>query len=69
MVGDESKVGKRTGKDEAQGKATFVSMMGVDGAREQARRLRDQAIQHLDIFEEKADPLRDMAHFVVNRVS
>ena len=69
VVGDESKVGKRTGKDEAQGKATFVSMMGVDGAREQARRLRDQAIQHLDIFEEKADPLRDMAHFVVNRVS
>lgn len=69
VVGDEAEVGKRTGKDEAQGKATFVSLMGIDGAREQAQRLRDQAIQHLDIFEKKADPLRDMAHFVVNRVS
>ena len=69
VVGDEAQVGKRTGKDEAQGKATFVSMMGIDGAREQAQRLGDQAIQHLDIFAEKADPLRDMAHFIVHRAS
>lgn len=68
-VGDEAQVGKRIGKDEAQGKATFVSLMGVEGAREQAQRLGDQAIEHLEIFEEKADPLRDMAHFVVNRVA
>ena len=68
-VGNEAEVGKRTGKDEAQGKATFVSLMGVEGARDQAQRLGDQAIEHLEIFEEKADPLRDMAHFVVNRVA
>lgn len=68
-VGDPAQVGKRLGKDEAQGKATFVSLMGVDGARDQARRLGDQAIEHLEIFEEKADPLRDMAHFVVNRIA
>jgi len=69
VVGDEHQVGKHVGKDEAQGKATFVSMMGIDGARDQARSLGDQAIQHLDIFTEKADPLRDMARFVVNRAS
>jgi len=69
VLGTEEEVGKRTGKDEEQGKATFVSLMGVDGARDQALRLRDQAIEHLNEFDEKADPLRDMAHFVVNRVS
>lgn len=69
VLGTEEQVGKRTGKDEEQGKATFVSLMGVDGARDQALRLRDQAIEHLVSFEEKADHLRDMAHFVVNRVS
>lgn len=62
-------LGKRAGKDHEQGKATFVSMMGIENAREQAHILRDQAIEHLDVFEAKADPLRDMAHFVVNRVS
>ena len=69
VLGTEEEVGKRTGKDEEQGKATFVSLMGVDGARDQALRLRDQAIEHLESFEEKADYLRDMAHFVVDRVS
>jgi len=69
VIGDEDLMGKRIGKDEDQGKATFVSILGVEGAREQAMRLRDQAIEHLVTFDKKADPLRDMAHFVVNRVS
>ena len=69
VLGTEEDVGKRTGKDAEQGKATFVSLMGVDGARAQALRLRDQAIEHLESFAKKADPLRDMAQFVVNRVS
>ncbi len=69
VTGDEDDVGKRIGKDAEQGKATFVSLMGVDHARDQAQLLRDQAIEQLEVFGEKADPLRDMAHFVVNRVS
>jgi len=68
-TGDCDQVGKRTGKDAEQGKATFVSLMGIDAAREQAILLRDQAIDQLDIFGDKADPLRDIAYFVVNRVS
>ncbi len=68
-TGNEEELGKRTNKDAGQGKATFVSLMGIDQARDQAARLRDQAIDQLNVFEEKADPLRDMAHFVVNRVS
>ena len=67
VEGDEKEVGKKTGKDQEAGKATFVSLMGVERARGQARMLADQAIQHLDLFAEKADPLRDLARFVIER--
>ena len=67
VEGDEREVGKKTGKDQDAGKATFVSLMGVERARGQARMLADQAIQHLDLFAEKADPLRDLARFVIER--
>lgn len=67
--GDEATVGKKTGKDQTQGKASFVTMMGADGAREQARVLSAQAVEHLAIYEKKADPLRDLASFVVERLS
>ena len=65
--GDEKEVGKKTGKDAAAGKATFVSLMGLERARAQAQLLSQQAIQHLEIFSEKADPLRKLAQFVVDR--
>jgi farnesyl diphosphate synthase len=67
VEGSPEEVGKKTGKDEAAGKATFVSLLGRDRARAQADMLADQAIQHLELFEEKADPLRDLAKFVVER--
>lgn len=62
-------VGKATGKDAARGKATFVSLMGADRARGQAAMLADQAVQHLDDFSDAADPLRDLARYVVERKS
>lgn len=66
-VGSEKDLGKKVRKDAEAGKATFVSILGVERAREQARILADQAVAHLDLFEEKADLLRDMARFVVER--
>ena len=51
----------------AAGKATFVSILGLERARAQARMLADQAIQHLDLFDERADLLRQAAHFVITR--
>lgn len=69
VEGDEGEVGKRTGKDKAAGKATFVTLMGPERARAQSEILADQAVQHLEIFVEKADPLRALAWFVVNRRS
>ena len=49
------------------GKATFVSLLGVERARQQAQMLADQAIAHLDQFGEPATFLRRLARFVVQR--
>jgi len=65
--GSEADIGKSVGKDAAAGKATFVSILGPDQARVQAEMLADQAVQHLDLFEENADLLRQVAGFVVER--
>jgi farnesyl diphosphate synthase len=65
--GTEEEVGKKTGKDAARGKATFVSLLGAERARAQARMLAEQAAKHLDLFAEKADLLRDVARWVVDR--
>ena len=67
VEGDAEQVGKRVGKDADAGKATFVSLLGVERAREQARMLADQACAHLDPFGDKADLLRATARFVVER--
>ena len=67
IEGLEDEVGKAVGKDEAAGKATIVSLMGLDQARDQAQILADQAIEHLQDFGEKADLLRALAHFAVKR--
>ena len=44
-----------------------MTILGVERAREQARLLTDQAVRHLEIFEDRADDLRAIAQFVLNR--
>ena len=65
--GDAETAGKRVGKDADAGKATFVSLMGEAAAREQARMLVDQAIEHLGKHGEEADLLRAIAAYAVER--
>ncbi|MDP7427200.1 MAG: polyprenyl synthetase family protein [Alphaproteobacteria bacterium] len=67
--GDTSQLGKPVGSDAAAGKSTFVSVLGPERARTQARMLAEQAIKHLDPFAEKAELLRDLTHFVIERRS
>ncbi len=67
--GSAADVGKKTGKDAARGKATFVSILGIERARSQADMLAEQACRHLDMFAERAELLRQLARFVVERKS
>jgi farnesyl diphosphate synthase len=67
--GDEAKTGKALRKDAGQGKATFVSLMGAEQARHQAKALSEQAIGHLAGHGKEADLLRELARFVVERES
>jgi len=62
-----AETGKRTGKDAEAGKATLVTLLGVERARLQAERLAEQAIRHLDSFGERADLLRALAAYTVQR--
>jgi farnesyl diphosphate synthase len=67
--GDQATVGKAVRKDADAGKATFVSLLGTDRARAQADMLADQAIAHLECFDDTADMLRQTARFIVERKS
>jgi len=69
VEGSVEEVGKAVNKDEDAGKATFVSILGVERARFQANQLADQAIAHLALFGDKADLLCQAAKFVVERKS
>jgi farnesyl diphosphate synthase len=69
VEGSTAETGKPVGADAAAGKATFVSILGVDRARAQAELLINQAVAHLDLFEQRAELLRQVARFVVNRRS
>jgi farnesyl diphosphate synthase len=67
--GDAAAVGKDLRRDAEAGKATFVSILGLDRARSQARLLAEQAAAHLEPFGEQAELLRAVARFVVERKS
>ncbi len=67
VTGNAATVGKALGKDGAAGKATFVSLMGLDGAKRRADLLVQEACDSLSGFGDDAEPLRDAARFVLTR--
>ncbi|GHC55731.1 polyprenyl synthetase family protein [Neogemmobacter tilapiae] len=67
VTGDTATTGKRVGKDAAAGKATFVSLLGLDAARAKAQALLDQACTALAPYGDKAEDLRAAARFVIAR--
>lgn len=67
VEGDAVIAGKALQKDEAAGKATFLSLLGLDRARAQASMLVEQAIAHLHHFGAEADLLRAIARYTIER--
>jgi farnesyl diphosphate synthase len=67
VEGDAAALGKATHKDAVAGKATFVSILGLERARAQAGLLAQQSSAHLEPFGPAADLLRQAARFVVER--
>lgn len=60
-------LGKATQKDVGKGKATFISFLGLEGAKAEAAKLAGSAIDSLDIYGAKAEVLRDAARFILSR--
>ncbi len=67
VEGDEALAGKALNKDAEAGKETFVSLMGLDRAKQQAAMLVDQSLSHLAGYGSEADLLRAIAQFVLER--
>jgi farnesyl diphosphate synthase len=67
VEGDEALAGKALHKDADAGKATFVSLMGLERAKQQAEMLVEQSINHLTNYGREADLLRGIARYVLER--
>ena len=64
---DSATLGKTAGKDAKQGKATFVTLMGLADARQRAREVEAGALASLNIFGAEADRLRQLCRFIASR--
>lgn len=69
VEGDATTVGKATGKDADAGKATFVSLMGLDEAKRRADELVQSACDALSVYGDQAATLQEAARFIVDRKS
>lgn len=67
VIGDSALMGKTLGKDAKQGKLTFVSLYGLDNARQKAEKLITEAKESLQLFGSKAADLKDLADFIISR--
>ena len=67
VKGDPEQLGKSTGTDQIRGKNTYPSLLGLSGAETFAGQLVNNALKALDVFDNKADSLRAIAHYVIER--
>lgn len=67
VEGDTATLGKTQGKDEAHDKPTYPALLGLDAAKDYALELRDQALHVLCPFGNSAEPLRELARYIVER--
>jgi geranylgeranyl diphosphate synthase type II len=69
IVGKREELGKSVGKDRAAHKVTYPDLIGLPGAESLQKTLADEAVNQLTRFGDRADPLRDIAHFCVERTN
>jgi geranylgeranyl diphosphate synthase type II len=69
IEGTTEELGKDAGSDQARGKATYPAVMGLADAKERALELMELAVSALDCFGDEAEPLRQVARYVVRRTS
>ncbi|MBF0109137.1 MAG: polyprenyl synthetase family protein [Magnetococcales bacterium] len=67
VTGDSQVMGKATGKDQANAKSTYPALMGIEGAERLAREQIDLALASLESFARTADPLRELALYIIKR--
>lgn len=67
VVADSETLGKTGGKDAQQQKSTYPQLLGLNGAREKAQSLHDDALESLESLDERANPLRQLARFIIER--
>ena len=66
-TGDQTKAGKKLMKDASANKATFVSLLGIDGAQKKARDLIEEACDSVSIYGQRSQVLKQAAEFVISR--
>ena len=67
IEGTTEEIGKDAGSDEARGKVTYPAVMGLAAAKQEAQAMMDEALHALSIFGIEADPLREIARYIVER--
>ena len=67
VEGDPAVMGKDVGTDQARKKSTYPSILGIGKSKEFAKNLVKNALQALDYFDNKSDPLRAIAHYIIDR--
>jgi geranylgeranyl diphosphate synthase type II len=67
VLGDPAVMGKDVGTDQVREKSTYPSILGIEKSKEFAKNLVNNALQALDYFDNKSDPLRAIAHYIIDR--
>jgi geranylgeranyl diphosphate synthase type II len=69
ITGNQEEIGKDVGSDLKKGKKTFPSFYGLEESRRRAAEVADKAVSSLRDFDRRADPLRELAKYIINRVN
>lgn len=67
VEGDPQRMGKAAGTDACRSKGTYPALLGLEASKRYARELINNALQSLEYFDNRADPLRAVAHYVIQR--